>query len=69
MLLNIDQPDYAEMAEAAPLSEWSIPRLIADIWSDGDEDDRREIDRHLERMRRQCERDHADMQHRWMFGG
>lgn len=69
MLLNTDQPDYAAMAEAAPISEWSIPRLIADIWADGDEEDRREIDRHLERMRRQGERDHADMQRRWTFGG
>jgi len=68
MILNVDQPDYAAMAEAAPLSEWSIPRLVADIWTDGDEDDRREIDRHLASLRRQGEADHADMMRRWTFG-
>ena len=67
MILNVDQPDYAAMAEAAPLSEWSIPRLIADIYIEGDDDDRREIDRHLARLRRQCEADHAEMMRRWTF--
>lgn len=67
MILNVDQPDYAAMAEAAPLSEWSIPRLIADIYVEGDDDDRREIDRHLDARRRQCEADHAEMMRRWTF--
>jgi len=68
MILHVDQPDYAVMAEAAPLSEWSIPRLVADIWTEGDEEDRREIDRHLARLRRQGEADHAAMMSRWTFG-
>lgn len=67
MILHVDQPDYAAIAEAAPLSEWSIPGLIRDIWIEGDEDDRREIDRHLEARRRECEADHADMMRRWTF--
>lgn len=67
MILHVDQPDYALMAEAAPLSEWSIPRLVADIWTEGDEEDRREIDRHLARLRRQGEADHARMIHAWTF--
>lgn len=67
MILHVDQPDYAAMAEAAPLSEWSIPRLIADIWADGDEEDRREIDRNLEARRRQCEADLLDTVTQWTF--
>jgi len=69
MILHVDQPDYAAIAEAAPLSEWSIPGLIRDIWIDGDEHDRREIDRRLEARRRQCEADHAEMMRRWTFSG
>lgn len=67
MILHVDQPDYAAMAEAAPLSEWSIPGLIRDIWIEGDGEDRREIDRHLARLRRQGEADHLDMIHQWTF--
>lgn len=65
--LTRDQPDYAASAEATPISEWTIPRLIADIYTDGDADDRREIDRHLARLRRQGEADHAAMMHAWTF--
>lgn len=67
MILHVDQPDYAAMAEAAPLSEWSIPRLVADIWAEGDADERREIDRHLAARRRQCEADLLDTVTRWTF--
>lgn len=66
--LNRPQPDYAAMAEAADISEWAIPRIIADIYADGDDDDRRETDRHLARLRRQGEADHAQMIHQWTFG-
>lgn len=65
--LSRSQPDYAAIAEAADISEWAIPRLIADIYPDGDDDDRREIDRHLEAMRRRGEADHAAMIRRWTF--
>lgn len=67
MILHVDQPDYGQMAEAAPLSEWSIPGLIRDIWTDGDEEDRQEIDRHLARLRRQCEADLLDTVTQWTF--
>ncbi|MEJ8629410.1 hypothetical protein P0F65_05305 [Sphingomonas sp. I4] len=60
MILNVDQPDYAAIAEAAPLSEWSIPGLIRDIWTEGDDEDRREIDRHLEAMRERQIRDQSN---------
>jgi hypothetical protein len=66
--LNRPQPDYAAMSQAAPMSEWTIPRLIADAWVDGDDDERRKIDRDLERMRRQGEVDHLMMMHAWTFG-
>ncbi len=65
--LHTDQPDYAAIAEAAAISEWAIPGLIRDIWIEGDDDDRREIDRHLEAMRRRGEADHARMIHDWTF--
>lgn len=65
--LTRTQPDYAAIADAADISEWAIPRLIADIWSDGDDDDRREIDRHLDAMRRRGEADHAATIHGWTF--
>ncbi|KIU27217.1 hypothetical protein SR41_11020 [Sphingomonas melonis] len=66
--LNRPQPDFAAISEAANISEWAVPALIADIYTDGDDDDHREIDRHLARLRRQGEADHAAMIHSWTFG-
>jgi hypothetical protein len=43
------------------LDEWSLPGIIADAWSDGDNDDRRWIDQYLDRSRRQAiENDNQD---------
>jgi hypothetical protein len=61
-----NQPDYG--AAECEFSEGLIPRLIAGAWTDGDKDDRREIDRDLERMRERAEADHAKMIHDWTFG-
>lgn len=38
--------------DVGDISEWLAPKIIADLWVDGDDDDRREIDRHLNDMRR-----------------
>ena len=65
--LNRPQPDFAAISEAANISEWAIPGLIRDIYADGDNDDRREIDRHLEAMRGRGDADHAAMIHAWTF--
>lgn len=42
------QPDYASLSD-----EWSIPKLVMQAWTDGSSEDRRTIDRSLERKRRE----------------
>jgi hypothetical protein len=37
--------------EVGHISDRLTPRIIADLWVEGDDDDRREIDYNLERMR------------------
>lgn len=59
MILNQDQPDYAEMSE-----DWAppfMPTLIRDMWIEGDQLERRAVDRLLERQRRSMERDMKTM--------
>lgn len=38
--------------DVGDISEWLIPRLTVDLWVEGDDDDRCEIDRRLNDMRR-----------------
>lgn len=39
--------------QVGDVNEWLLPRLIAEEWIEGDDDRRAEIDRNLERARRQ----------------
>lgn len=59
MILNQDQPDYAEQAE-----KWIppfLPTLFRDMWIKGNYLERREVDRLLETQRRNMIRDQRDV--------
>lgn len=60
------QPNYArDMPREAPGTIASLAALdVVERWTDGDDDDRRDVDAQLERQRRDIER----QAHEWTFG-
>jgi hypothetical protein len=58
------QPDYDDEGP----HESAIPRLMADLWTEGDDEDREWIDSCLETARKAMERDFKRDHHRMVYG-